>query len=68
MQVVIEALVARLPARAQRYAKALVPVAVAASVAAERLIVTGQFDGAALFAAIGGAVTALLVAAVPNRG
>lgn len=60
------ALVAKLPPSLQPYAKALVPVAVAASAAASSYLVTGTLDTGEVVTALSGAVTSLLVLAVPN--
>jgi hypothetical protein len=64
---VLDALVARLPLSLQPYAKALVPAAVAAVAAVSSWLVSGAFDGAELWTALGGAVTSILVYATRNR-
>ena len=62
----LEALVGRLPAKAQPYAKALVPLGVAAAVVFQDLTVNAA-EVNSLAVAAGGCLTALLVVAIPNR-
>lgn len=63
---ILYALVAKLPAPLQPYAKALVPVAVASAAAVSSYLVTGTFDTTEIATAVSGAVTSLFVLAVPN--
>ena len=67
MSRVLDSLVARLPASVQPYAKACVPVVVAAVALLGDLIATGAVDPSGLRTAAVGAATSLLVLAIPNR-
>ena len=66
MQKLLDTLVARLPARAQRWAKALVPLANATAVAAGDLVISGP-EWRQLAIEAGGVVTSLLVYQVRNK-
>ena len=62
------ALVGKLPVGVQPYAKMLVPVVVAAVAVVVQLVETNEFNTEELWTAVSGAVLAILVYAVPNRG
>ena len=68
MSTFLTALVGKLPVGLQPYAKALVPVVVAAVALVVQLVETNTFDTAELWTAVGAAVVALLTLGVPNRG
>lgn len=63
----LTALVAKLPARVQPCAKALVPTALGAAIAIQDLTVTAV-EVNEMKVLVGAAVTSLLVAALPNLG
>jgi len=62
------ALVGKLPVSVQPYAKALVPVVVAAVAIVVQLVETDTFDTSELWTAVSAAVLVILTYAVPNRG
>jgi hypothetical protein len=68
MSTFLTALVGKLPVSLQPYAKALVPVVVAAVALLVQVVETNTFDTAELLTAVGAAVVTLLTLAVPNRG
>ena len=66
MQKFLDTLVGKLPVKVQPYAKAVVPLAVAAVLVAQDLTVSAA-EVNSLAVAAGGVITSLIVLAVPNR-
>ena len=64
----LNALVGKLPVSLQPYAKALVPVVVAAVAVLVQFVESDTFDTAELWTAVGGFVVFVLTYVVPNRG
>lgn len=64
----LDAVVARLPVGVQPYAKALVPVVLAAVAVLVQWVETDTFSSEELWTAVGGFVTFVLTYAVPNLG